>query len=150
MEEIHPYVKPPWWTPTNRRTHIANMPKDKAKDEHQNFLKDNDTPSTLHIYTDGSGIGNQIGAAAYSLTTATTAHRYLGKADTANGYAAELTGIHLGIDMAGKSHKQYNKCFIYIHNQASIQAIDKPKQQSGQYIIQDTATLPEMKKQMKK
>jgi ribonuclease HI len=111
------------------------MPKDKAKEEHQNLLKDNDTLNTLHIYTDGSGIGNQIGAAAYSPTTSATAHRYLGKADTANVYAAELTGIHLGIDMAGKSHERYNKCFIYVDNQASIQAIDKPKQQSGQYII---------------
>ena len=135
MEEIHPYVKPPWWSLTNTTTSIANTPKDKAKEEHEKLLKDNNNPSTLFIYTDGSGIGNHIGAAAHSPTTSASAHHYLGKADTANVYAAELTAIHLGINMAGKSHEQYDKCFIFVDNQSSIQAIDRPKQQSGQYII---------------
>ena len=137
MEEIHPYIRPPWWSLTNTTTHIANTPKDKAKEEHENFLKDNNTPNALHIYTDGSGIENHIGAAAHSPTTSTSAHQYLGKADAANVYAAELTAIHLGINMAGKSHEQYDKCFIYVDNQSSIQAVDKPKQQSGQYIIRN-------------
>src|SRR5579859_4482658 len=135
MEEIHPYIKPPWKTLTNTTTNITNTPKDKAKEEHEKLLKDNNNPNTLHIYTDGSGTENHVGAAAYSLATAVTTHGYLGKADTANVYAAELTAIHIGINMAGKSHEQYKKCFIYIDNQSSIQAVDKPKQQSGQYII---------------
>ena len=137
MEEIHPYIKPPWWSLTNTTTHIANIPKENAKEEHIKLLKDNNTPNVLNIYTDGSGIENNIGAAAYSPTTSASAHHYLGKADTANVYAAELTAIHLGINMAGKSHEQYDKCFIFVDNQSSIQAIDKPKQQSGQYIIRN-------------
>ena len=137
IEEIHPYIKPPWWSLTNTTTHIANTPKDKAKGEHENFLKDNNTPNTLYIYTDGSGIENHIGAAAHSPTTSASAHQYLGKADIANVYAAELTAIHPGINMAGKSHEQYNKCFIYVDNQSSIQAVDKPKQQSGQHIVRN-------------
>src|SRR5437667_10668497 len=137
MEEIHPYIKPPWWSLTNTTTHIANIPKDKAKEEHENFLKDNNTPNTLHIYTDGSGIENHIGAAAYSPTTSASTYHYLRKAHTANVYAAELTGIHLGINMAGKSNEQFDKCYIFVDNQSSIQADDKPKQQSGQYIIRN-------------
>jgi hypothetical protein len=39
--------------------------------------------------------------------------------------------------MAGKSHQQYNKCDIHIDNQSSIHAVEKPKQQSGQYIIRN-------------
>jgi ribonuclease HI len=137
MEEIHPYIKPPWWSLTNISTHIANIPKDKAKEEHQKLLKDNNTPNILHIYTDGSGIESHIGAAAYSPTISASTHQYLGKADTANVYTAELTAIQLGINMAAKSHEQYDKCFIYVDNQSSIQAIEKPKQQSGQYIIRN-------------
>ena len=137
MEEIHPYIKPPWWTLTNTTTHIANIPKDKAKEEHENFLRDNNTPNIIYIYTDGSGIENHIGAAAYSPTTSTVAHDYLGKTDNANVYAAELTAIHLGVKMAGKSQEQYDKCYIYVDNQSAIQAIDNPKQQSGQYIIRN-------------
>src|SRR5579859_1112514 len=130
MEEIHPYIKPPWKTLTNTTTNITSAPKDKAKEEHEKLLKDNNNPNTLHIYTDGSGTENHVGAAVYSLATAATTHEYLGKADTANIYAAELTAIHLGINMAGKSHEQYKKCFIYVDNQSLIQAVDKPKQQS--------------------
>jgi ribonuclease HI len=137
MEEIHRYINPPWWSLTNTTTHIANTPKDKAKEEHENFLKEHNTPNNLHIYTDGSGIANRIGAAAYSPTISATAHQYLGKADTANVYTAELTAIHLGIKMAGKSDVQFNKCHIYVDNQSSIQAVVKPKQQSGQYIVRN-------------
>jgi hypothetical protein len=121
MEEIHPYTKPPWWSLTNTTTHIANTPKDKTKEEHENFLKDNNSPNNLYIYTDGSGIENHIGAAAYSSTISTTAHHYLGKTDTANVYAAELTAIQLGINMADKNHEQFDKCSIFVDNQSSIQ-----------------------------
>src|SRR5271167_620882 len=135
MEEIRPHIKPPWWSLTNTTTHIVNIPKENAKEEHIKLLKDNNTPNVLNIYTDGSGIENHIGAAAHSTTTSASVHHYLGKADTANVYAAELIAMHLGINMAGKSHEQYDKCFIFVNNESSIQAVDKPKQQSGQYII---------------
>ena len=111
-------------------THIARVPKDKAKEEHKKLLEDNNTPNTLHIYTDGSGVENHVGIAAYLSTTSASAHHYLGKVETVNVYVAELTAIHLGINMVGKSHEQYDKCLIFVDNQASIQAIDKPKQQS--------------------
>src|SRR5437762_14352582 len=29
MEEIHPYIKPPWWSLTNTTTHIANTRRKK-------------------------------------------------------------------------------------------------------------------------
>ena len=113
MEEIHPYVKPPWWTLTNATTNIACLPKDKAKEAHESQLKG--CPNALRIYTDGSRIENHVGAAAYSLTTSTSTHQYLGNADTANVYAAELTAIHLGINMARKDEGRHDKCFIYSH-----------------------------------
>ena len=137
MEEIEPFINPPWWTPSNLTTYIARIPKDKAKEEHEKSMRENNDPNTLIIYTDGSGIENQIGAAAHSLTTLETHHCYLGNANTANVYAAELTAIHLGIIMAGESNERYNKCLIYVDNQSSIQAVDKPRQQSGQYIIRN-------------
>jgi hypothetical protein len=100
-----------------------------SQTQHENSLKKHiTTTTTMCIYTDGSGIQNHIDASAYSLTAQSTAHSYLGKDDITNIYAAELTGVHLGIKMAGTSPPQYDKCVIYVDNQASIQAINTPKQ----------------------
>ena len=92
-------------------------------------------PNTLCIYTDGSGIAEHIGAAVYSPTTQSTDHEYLGRHDTTNVYSAELTGIHPAMNMAERSPTHFLKCAIYVDSQSSIQAVNKPKQQSGQYII---------------
>ena len=120
MEEIHPYIKPPWWTLTNTTTHIANIPKDKAKEEHENFLRDNNTSNIIYIYTNESEIENHIDATVYSSTTSIIAHDYLGKTDNANVYTTELMTVHLGVKMTDKSQEQYDKCYIYIDNQSAI------------------------------
>src|SRR5437667_4254635 len=136
IEEIKAYVKPPWWTPTNLTININNAPKDKAKEQHEEtFREQANDPNALCIYTDGSGIAGHIGAAVYSPTTQSTNHKYLGKDDTTNVYAAELTAIHLAMNMAEKSPAHFLRCSIYANSQSSIQAVNKPKQQSGQYII---------------
>lgn len=44
--------------------YMADVPNDKAKEEHESFFKDNDTLNSLRSYTDRSGIENQIGVAA--------------------------------------------------------------------------------------
>ena len=137
MEVIHPHIQPPWQLRPNVTTHISRSDKEKAKEEHGKFLKQNESPHTLNIYTDGSGIDNGVGAAAYCPTTETSSQKHLGTADAVNVYAAELTGILLGIEMAERSSREYTNCYIYVDNQAAIQAIDKPRQQSGQYVIRE-------------
>ena len=119
MEEIHPYIKPPWWSLTNAATHITNIPKESAKEEHIKLLNNNNTQNVLNIYTDGSGIESHIGAAAHSTATSASVHYYLGKTDTAANvvYATDLvTAIHLGlINMTGKSHELFDQCSISQH-----------------------------------
>ena len=120
MEEIYPYIRPPWWFLANTTINIDKASKDEARVRHESYLKQNGAPNILHIYTDGSGIENHVGAAAYSPSITTIAHDYLGNADSTNIYAAELTATHLGIKMARTSPKQYDKCYIYADNQSSI------------------------------
>jgi ribonuclease HI len=91
-------------------------------------------PATACIYTDGSGIDNNIGAAAVCPKSNTIYLQYLGKEAEYNGYAAELCAIHLGLEVV-KTSTQYTKCILHTDNQAAIQAVVKPGQQSGQSII---------------
>jgi hypothetical protein len=111
-------------------------PPDKAKEHHEKTLREQaNDPNTLCIYTDGSGIAGYIGAVVYSPSTQSADHEYLGRQDTTNVYAAELTAIHLAMNMAERSPAHFLRCAVYVDSQSSIQAINKPKQQSGQYIL---------------
>ena len=132
METIRPYPRPPWWTPTIT-IHI-DPTKELAKKHHDETMPMHNPNTTLCIYTDGSGINNHIGAAAYCPTIATTKHQYLGKESMHNVYAAELSAIHLATDIV-KENSHYTKCVIYSDSQAALTATTKPDQQSGQSII---------------
>jgi ribonuclease HI len=132
MEEIRPFVRPPWWT-TPVRIHIENSKKD-AKTRHDNALHDQDT---LCIYTDGSGIDGQIGAAAHCPTLRETKRQYLGPESLFNVYVAEVTAVKLAAEILQSTEKRYNKCVIYADSQPAIKAIAKPAKQSGQAIIQE-------------
>jgi ribonuclease HI len=96
-----------------------------------------DPNMTICIYTDGSGINSNIGAAAYCPTTTTTSHQYLRKDTFYNVYAAELSGIYQATNIAKNSPKQLSNCIIYSDSQAAISTTVKPGRQSGQSIIKD-------------
>jgi hypothetical protein len=64
METIHPYVRPPWWSPI-ARINIPPIGKEDAKKQHVRTIHG---PNTILVYTDGSGIGGHVGAAAFSPT----------------------------------------------------------------------------------
>jgi ribonuclease HI len=128
-ETIRTHVRPPWWTPTID-IHIEPT-KEDAKEYHD---RTNCLPTTAYIYTDGSGIDGNIGAAAVCPKTNDTRYQYLGKETEYNVYAAELCAIQLGLGIIKDNH-QYTKCILYTDNQAAIQAVVKPGQQSGQSII---------------
>ena len=93
-------------------------------------------PTTVSIYTDGSGIANKIGAALYNSSTNEAAHQHLGKDTKYNVFAAEVTGLQM---VAQYLHDE-SKCTtsnIYTDSQAAIKAINNPCRQSGQAIIKD-------------
>jgi hypothetical protein len=73
METIQPYIRLPWWIPMARIDISTN--KKEAKKRHDETLQD---PSTISIYTDGSGIDRQIGAAAFCPTMSETRQQYIG------------------------------------------------------------------------
>ena len=132
-EHIDTYVRPPWWK-LPATTSISGLNKDKAAEEHEQKLCQ--IPSQdLIIYTDGSGHGGHIGAAIYSPTINVTKGEYIGTDNTHNVYAAELTATKMAITLLEERTEEYSNAYIFTDNQSAIQAIESPKQQSGQYII---------------
>ena len=129
LEEIHPYIRPPWWTP-NLHIRIDNT-KEEAENHHRSLIEG--THDALLIYSDGSGYKKGIGTAAYSPTIEQVKAQYLGKETESYVYAAELEGIHMATVMARLNPTAC--CFIFVDSQAAIRATANPKRQSGQAIV---------------
>ena len=75
IETIETYIRPPWWIPAAKIRIEAT--KEAAKKQHDEIQSQSDA-MTMTIYTDGSGIENKIGAAAYNSTTNEVNHQHLG------------------------------------------------------------------------
>ena len=132
IETIEPYIRAPWWT-SKIQVEIASDKK-AAKSRHDELI--NSTPvNTMTIYTDGSGIMEKIGAAAYNQTLNEMAHQHLGRHSEYNVYSAELTALDLGVTMWQNHAHDYPQCYIFIDSQAACSSIQQPRRQSGQCIL---------------
>lgn len=139
QEPIPPYIVPPWWQGPNIR--IASS-SEMAKNQHKEFLKH--SSNRIFIYTDGSSINNQVGAAAVSPLTRSTKMTYMGNSETSTVYTAELQGIKLALEIADEDADKGNKrekLIIFTDNQAAIRAFQTPTGRSGAYIVAETIRL---------
>ena len=137
QEHIEPFVTPPWWK--GPQTFIEETAA-KARNRHLKLIRKE--TAALHIYTDGSGINSQIGAAAVCPTLQQTRSSYMGSEDVSNVYAGELQGISLALDIARQDHAegyQRSKILIYTDNQAAIRSSAKPKCKPGAYLLKKIA-----------
>ena len=84
----------------------------------------------FYVYTDGSGIGGEIGAAVTLPMINYTRKAYMGDSTTSTVYAAELQGIRLALKIAlddWNKGSRRKKLIIYTDNQAAIeQSDDRP------------------------
>ena len=133
IETIEPYIRPPWWIPKIKV--IINATKDEAKERHR-LMREKAEPHTEIIYTDGSGIKGNIGAAIYSPTLNNVTHQHLGKDTQYNVYISEITALQMAAQELQGNH-EISICHIYTDSQAAIKAIDNPRRQSGQQVIKE-------------
>jgi hypothetical protein len=129
VETIYPYIVPPWWEKPYQICISAT--KDVAEELHWEVAESNsNNPNLLEVYTDGSGIEGQIGAAAYLPKTSVTTYEYLGPDTIANVFTAELTAIKLATAIFDNQNDcSRTSCSIYADSQAALKALDKPRRQ---------------------
>lgn len=132
LEKKLPYIIPPWW----KSPHACIKPsKEQAKLHHQQILEGQNHLNDALFYTDGSGINGQIGAASVLPAKNLTVCAYLGEAHLFTVYSGELVGILLALRTARDHLWLKTEILIFTDNQASIQAIGNPGNQSGQFIL---------------
>jgi hypothetical protein len=139
QEIIPPFLVPPWWQRPIVR--IASCPK-TARTQHKEFLKH--PSNSLFVYTDGSGIDNNIGAAAVSPITRCTKLAHIRDGETSTVYAAELQGIRLALQITDEDAERGNKrdrLIIFTDNQAAIRTFQNPAGRSGAYIVANAVQL---------
>ena len=134
MEKISPVRRAPNFTPIHR-TKVENT-RDSA------LAHDDATHNTgVRIYTDGSGHGGGIGAAAilYENGVPKAASRYyLGPYTEHTVFEAEIVGVRLGLKLASKSRLAQNstrEISISLDNTAVIAALNDQSPKPSHYLL---------------
>jgi ribonuclease HI len=94
------------------------------------------------MYTDGSGIDGEIGAAAVCPLMHQTRSVHMGSDTLSTVYAAELQGISLALQIAQEyadTNGERKEIAIYTDKQAAIWSIAKAEGRSGAYILKGIA-----------
>lgn len=134
QEEVEPMytnTAEPWWDPPETHTADTKAGAIRLHKTQIHRLKRKTTHAA--IYTDGSEIQGQVGAAAWCPGAGRNLTRYLGDNTQSTVYSAELVGIELALQIA-QELEGCNGVTIFTDNQAAIQAIAHPAISSGQYI----------------
>lgn len=138
----HERIRPGLFNPWDQPIHTVIPPTEAAKHAHDRALQEAmDAPNHMCIYTDGSDISGEVGAAAFNAKNGTNDSRYIGPSTTANNYAAELIALILAMDMVLKEaslvdeRRRPPKATIFSDSQAAIRAVENPGNKSGQALV---------------
>jgi ribonuclease HI len=102
-------------------------------------LQDRGDRDSVRVYTDGSGLGGEIGAAAvlYRGETEKGQKRYhLGTIEEHTVYEGECVGVLLGLELM-KQQRNIRNVTMYIDSQAVIQAATSNKPAPGHYLLDE-------------
>jgi hypothetical protein len=139
LEVRLPYAVPPWWTRPNIQIEDT---KELALTHHG--IHEIAYPCATRIYTDGSGIDGEVGAAAVCLNPEIVRKAYMGKELGCIVPVAELAGLVLALDIIlhsislSRDHPESGprrRMEVYTNNQGALQTLQKPGQSSGQYVV---------------
>ena len=138
LEYRIPYLVTPWWQPP--KVYIDNTPEDGIA-QHATIRAKADTTC---VYTDGSCVNGNVGAAAVILSdpnsgASAVMHErslHLGSDTQSNVYVAELNGILLALEVIRTELQTCNKkATIFSDNQGALKALREPSNTSGQSVL---------------
>jgi len=113
--------------------------EEKREDAEVVELQDREDQAGVRVYTDGSGLGGEIGAAAvlYRGDMERGQLRYrLGTVEEHMVYEGECVGILLGLELI-KQQQNMRKVTMYVDSQATIQATMSNKPAPGHYLLDE-------------
>lgn len=92
-------------------------------------------PRHVLAYIGGSEIDGEIGTPACIPQLGAKGASYIGTNKVSTVYAAELRGLHITLEHAIRAAVIIRKITIFTDNQATIQAVARPTNKSGQYLV---------------
>ncbi|KAJ5901430.1 hypothetical protein N7504_007424 [Penicillium tannophilum] len=128
------FVLPPW---EKRINCIIENSAEAAIKSHDRIQSQQE--GKMVFFTDGSGFEGKVGASAVAPDRGIQARKFLGTAEQATVYAAELAGIEMALDKFKLSQNEFQKgpseLVIFADSRAAIQAVQNPRRPSGQQIL---------------
>jgi ribonuclease HI len=131
IESIEVSSRGPKWKPFFTTAIASN--KEQAKE----MLAQN--RAGIHVYTDGSGFGNGIGAAAVLIREGQqpkSLQFHLGKASRQVVYGGETVGLLLGAELLRRESEPFSSVRFCTDNQAAIQVSRNYRPGPGRFIME--------------
>ena len=131
MEEIQPYCIPPW----HEGASVEISEREEAIERATASWRDT---RIAPVFTDASGRNDLLGTAVISPRYSHS--RTIGTSHNLSVYFAELFAMYQAVKDIEHEARQYtflppNRFVIFSDNQAALNSLAKPRQQSGQFII---------------
>jgi ribonuclease HI len=139
LETVIPGSFAPWEKPPTVTIH---KDAEEATKSHNAICRAaNSDPDHLITYTDGSQIGGWVGAAASAPKLKKDLANFMGSSSESNIAAAEVRGLTLATMIASLEQRAPRKLTIFSDSQAAMQAVKRPGNQPGQYLIREFSWL---------
>jgi ribonuclease HI len=132
MEIKKGFVIPPWAQTLGTTTGILPTAEEATR-VHDELTQ---APGCIHIYTDGSGIDDRVGAAAYCTQTGEIRQAFMGTNHTSTVYAGEVYGLVMALQMVVAADRL---CPVYIFsdNQTAVKNVSNPSAKEAQHFLRE-------------
>lgn len=136
METKKGFIVPPW-TPTLGTATGVLPSAEEATKAHDELIK---PPGCIHIYTDGSGVNDRVGAAAFCSQTGEIRQAFMGTKHASTVYAGEVYGLVMALRMV-VAMDRICSVYIFSDNQTAVKNVSNPTAKEAQHFLREVHQL---------